>query len=98
MGGGVSEETVEACHGFGGGVRLLGRKGASGGQETGIDSTTVVKQVANGYLQFFGLGWGGWGGSVGGGRRLRCGGAVRRRGVEKGRSSVSYPIGTEAGK
>ena len=42
MGGGVSEETVETGHGFGGGVRLLGRKCAGGGQEAGIDGTTVV--------------------------------------------------------
>ena len=28
VGGGVSKETVEAGRGFGGGVRLLGRKGA----------------------------------------------------------------------
>ncbi len=42
VGGGVSEETVETGHGFGGRVRLLGRKGAGSRQEAGIHSTTVV--------------------------------------------------------
>ncbi len=42
VGGGVAEETVETGHDFGGGLRLLGRKGAGSGQEAGIDSTTVV--------------------------------------------------------
>ncbi len=40
--GGVAEETVETGHGVGGGVRLLGRKSAGGGQEAGIYGTTVV--------------------------------------------------------
>ena len=42
VGGGVSEETVETGHGFGGGVRLLGRKCTGSGQEAEVYSTTVV--------------------------------------------------------
>ena len=42
VGGGVAEETVETGHGFGGGVRLLGRKCAGSGQEAGIYGTTIV--------------------------------------------------------
>ena len=42
VGGGVAEETVETGHGFGGGVRLLGRKCTGSGQEAGVYSTTVV--------------------------------------------------------
>ena len=42
VGGGVPEEMVETEHGLGGRVRLLGRKGAGSGQETGIHGATVV--------------------------------------------------------
>jgi len=42
VGGGVAEETVETGHGVGGRMRLLGCKSAGGGQEAGIDGSTVV--------------------------------------------------------
>jgi hypothetical protein len=41
VGGGVSEKMVETGHGFGGGVCLLGRKGAGSRQESGIGTTVV---------------------------------------------------------
>ncbi len=42
-------------------MRLFRREGAGSRQETGIHGAPIVWQVANGHLQFFGLGCGGWG-------------------------------------
>ncbi len=50
VGSSVAEEAVEAGHGVRRGVGLYGAEGAGGGEETGVDSTTIVQQVAYGYL------------------------------------------------
>ena len=82
MGRGVSEEAVEACDGGGGGGGLLRGQGAGGGEEAGIHCPTIVKQIANGYLQFFGLAGSGGGRVVEGGGALRCGGTKGGRSVD----------------
>ena len=55
MGGGVAEEAVESCDGGGGGGGLLRGEGTGGREDAGIHCPTIVEQIANGYLQFFGL-------------------------------------------
>jgi hypothetical protein len=75
---------------------LFGTEGASCGEETSVYGTTVVQQVAYGYLKFFGLGGCGWGGSVEGGRRLGVAGAVGWRDVYEGGGSVGNTKGTKA--
>ena len=49
-GGGVTEEVVEAGHGVGRGLGLFGAEGTGGWEETGVHGTTIVQQVAYGYL------------------------------------------------
>ena len=55
VGGDVAEEAVESDDGGGGGGGLLRSKGTGSGKDAGIHCPTIVKQIANGYLQFFGL-------------------------------------------
>ncbi len=55
MGGGVAEKAVETDDGGGSWGGLLGSQGTGGGDDAGIHCPTIVKQIANGYLQFFGL-------------------------------------------
>jgi hypothetical protein len=57
----VAEEAVESGNGGGSGGGLLGGQGTGCRQDTGIHCPTIVKQIANGYLQFFGLAGSGWG-------------------------------------
>ena len=81
VGGGVTEETVETDNGGGGRGGLFGSQGTCGGEDAGIHCPTIVKQIANGYLQFFGLAGSGGGGVVEGGWALRGSGAISGRGV-----------------
>ncbi len=72
MGGGVAKEAVETGDGGGGGRGLFGNQGTGGGKDAGINGCpTIVKQITNGYLQFFGLAGGGWWRVVEGGGALR---------------------------
>ncbi len=60
VGGGVAEEAVELGDGGGSWGGLFGGQGTGCGQDTGILCPTIVKQIANGYMQFFGLAGSGW--------------------------------------
>ena len=59
MGRDEAEETVKAGHGEEGGGDLCGGEGAGGREDTSVNTTTVVEQVAYCYLQFLRLGGGG---------------------------------------
>ncbi len=98
VGGGVAEEAVESGDGGGSGGGLFGGQGTGCRQDTGIHCPTIVKQIANGYLQFFDLAGSGWGRVVDGGWRLWGSGAVGGRGVDGGGGSVGNAGGTEEGK
>ena len=82
VGGDVAEEAVESDDGGGGGGGLLRSKGTGSGKDAGIQCPTIVKQIANGYLQFFGLSGSGGGRVVQGGGALRGSGTISRRGVD----------------
>jgi hypothetical protein len=97
VGGGVAEEAVESGDGGSSGRGLFGGQGTGCRQDTGIHCPTIVKQIANDYLQFFGLAGSGWGRVVEGGWRLWGSEAVGGRGVDGGGGSVGNAGGTEAG-
>ncbi len=80
VGGGVAEEAVETGNGGGGGRGLFGSQDTSGGEDAGIHCPIIVKQIANGYLQFFGLAGSGGGRGVEGGGALRGSGTIGGRG------------------
>ena len=82
VGGCVPEEAVESGDGVGGGGGLLGSQGTGSGKDAGIHCPAIVKQIANGYLQFFGLAGSGWGRVVKGGGALRGSGTISGRGVD----------------
>ncbi len=100
VGGGVAEEAVESGDGSGSWGGLFGGQCTGCGQGTGIHCSTIVKQIVNGYLQFFGLAGSGWGRVVKGGWRLWSSGAVGGRGVgvDGGGGSVGNAGRTEAGR
>ena len=98
MGGGVAEEAVESCDGGGGGGGLLRGEGTGGREDAGIHCPTIVKQIANGYLQFFGLAGSGGGGVVEGGWALRGSGTIGGRGVDGRGGSVGDAGRSEAGE
>ena len=50
VGGSVAQEAFETEHSVGGGVGLLGAEGTGCGEETCVDGSTIVQQVAYGYL------------------------------------------------
>ncbi len=64
----------------------------------GIHCSTIVQQVANGYLQFFDLRGRGWGRVVEGSGRLGGSGAIGERGVDGGGGSVGNAGGSEVSK
>ena len=97
MGGGVAEEAVESCDGGGGGGGLLRGEGTGGREDAGIHCPTIVKQIANGYLQFFGLAGSGGGRVVEGGGTLRGSRAVGGRGVDRRGGGVGNAGRSEAG-
>ncbi len=98
VGRSVAQKAVEVDHGVRRGVGLFGAEGAGGGEETGVDGTTIVQQVAYGYLQFFGLGGSGWRGSVESGGRLGGTGSVGGRCVYEGGGGVFDAKGAKAGE
>ena len=98
MGGGVAEEAVETGNGGGGGGGLFRSQGTRGGEDAGIHCPTIVKQLANGYLQFFGLAGSGGGGVVEGGWALRGSGTIGGRGVDGRGGSVGDAGRSEAGE
>ncbi len=61
---------------------MLGSQGTGSGKDAGIHCPAIVKQIANGYLQFFGLAGSGWGRVVKGGGALRGSGTMSGRGVD----------------
>ena len=77
---------------------MFGSQGTCGGEDSGIHCPTIVKQIANGYLQFFGLAGSGGGGVVEGGWALRGGGAICGRGVYGRGGSVCDAGRSEAGE
>ena len=98
MGGGVAEEAVETGNGGGGRGGLFRSQCTCGGEDAGIHCPTIVKQIANGYLQFFGLAGSGGGGVVEGGWALRGSGAIGGRDVDGRGGSVGDAGRSEAGE
>jgi hypothetical protein len=92
VGGHVAEEAIESGDGGGSGGGLLGCQGIGCRQDTGIHCP-IVKQIANGYLQFFGLAGSDWGRVVEGGWRLWGSGSVGGRGVDGGGGRGGLPEG-----
>ena len=77
---------------------LLRGEGTGGREDAGIHCPTIVKQIANGYLQFFGLAGSGGGRVVEVGGALRGRGTVGGRGVDGRRGSVGDAGRSEAGE
>ena len=75
---------------------LFGAECAGGGEKAGVDRTTIVQQVAYGYLKFFGFVGRGRGGIVEGGGRLGGTGPVGWGGVYEGGGSGGNTKGTKA--
>jgi hypothetical protein len=98
VGCGVAEEAVETGNGGGGRGGLFRSQGTCGGEDAGIHCPTIVKQIANGYLQFFGLAGSGGGGVVEGGWALRGSGAIGGRDVDGRGGSVGDAGRSEAGE
>ena len=83
VGAGVAEETLACMHRCLGGVGLGGGEGTDGLQHGCVQRSSVIQQGADDDAEFLGLGGGGWGGIVHGGK-LGPFDAKRGRGVQTG--------------
>ncbi len=66
-----AQKAVQVGHGRQGGVGLCAGQRTGGGEDATVDTSTIIQEIAYGYLQLLLLGGGGGWGGIGGGV-LRC--------------------------
>ena len=97
--GDKAKKAVQVCHGRMGGSGLCAGQRTGCSEDTTVDASTIIQEIAYCYLQLLLLGGGGGRGGIGGGA-LRCRRAVDRRmidGRRRGRLDAAGPKAVQQG-